>query len=132
MLECCKEFDQEYHKYMVKLSLEVTILMLSIVPKVPDCINNCFLHFVKQFASTLTAQVVIILLHNGLFLVHVGFHVARDPTRFFLLPLSFCIFFCVVSTFYCLCHRAKTWTPNLNCFLLFMISVPRDVLAWFR
>ena len=26
-LECCKEFDQEYHKYMVKHSLELKILM---------------------------------------------------------------------------------------------------------
>ena len=61
------------------------------VPKVLDSIINYLLHFVKQFASTLTVQVVIILLHNRLFLVHVDFHVARGPTRFFcyLCPSAF-------------------------------------------
>ena len=107
-LECCKEFDQEYHKYMVKLSLELIILMLSIVPKVPDCIINCFLLFVKQFASTLIVKVVIILLHNRTLSRPRGLPRGALFHEIFLLPLSFYIFFCVGLTFYYRCHRAKS------------------------
>ena len=52
------------------------------------------LHFVKQFAGTLTVQVVILLLHNRLFLVHVDFHVARGPTRFFASSVLLHFFMC--------------------------------------
>ena len=101
---------------MVKLSLELIILMLSIVPKVPDCIINCFLLFVKQFASTLIVKVVIILLHNGLFLVHVDFHVARYSTRFFcyLCPSAFS--FVLGQPFTTGVTEPKVKPPNLHIF----------------
>ena len=102
------------------------------VPKLPDGIINCFLHFVKQFASTLTVKVVIILLHNGLFLVHVDFHVARESPRFFcsLCPSPFSFEF--GQPFTTDVTEFKLKPPNSHVFLLFMILVPRDVLAWFR
>ena len=121
------------NKYMGKLFIHsfYSILMILIVPKVPDCIINCFLHFVKQFASTLIVKVEIILLHNGLFPDHVDFHVARDSTRFFcyLCPSAFS--FVWVQPFTTGVTELKL-NPQIHCFLLFMILVPRDVLAWFR
>lgn len=87
------------NKYMGKLFIHsfYSILMILIVPKVPDCIINCFLHFVKQFASTLIVKVEIILLHNGLFPDHVDFHVARDPRDFFATSILLHFLLCWVN-----------------------------------